>query len=268
MKKQIKVAIPEKVETNKEIEARIGERFDVLKELTDSVTDGNTRALIVSGPAGLGKSYTVETALRAWDPSETKHTFIKGFVRGTGLYKTLYTHRHAGHVIVFDDADSIFFDEVSLNLLKAACDTTDVRRLSWLAETNMVDEEGGERVERSFVFEGAIIFCTNKDFDVEIEKESKYSPHMQAMVSRAHYISLDMKNKRDYMVRIKMVLREGVMLKELTIAEKNDVMAFIVDNNEKLRELSLRMALKLGGLRKALGATAWQRTARVTCCKN
>ncbi|MFI5260879.1 MAG: hypothetical protein ACHQU0_03730, partial [Candidatus Paceibacteria bacterium] len=210
--------------------------------------------------------------LRAWDPGETKHTFVKGFVRATGLYKTLHAYRAKGKVVVFDDADSIFFDEVSLNLLKGACDSTDRRRLSWLAETTMIDEATGNTIDTQFEFEGSVIFCTNIDFDAMIEKGHKLAPHLNAMVSRAHYVDLAMKNRNDYLVRINMVMREGVMLKELTTTEKSDVMKFIVEHYSPqvskfvLRELSLRMALKLGMLRKSLG-TEWERTARITCCK-
>ena len=58
-------ALAAAVETDDEIEQRISERFDILEALTDSCISGDSRALIVSGPAGLGKSYTVEKIGRA-----------------------------------------------------------------------------------------------------------------------------------------------------------------------------------------------------------
>ena len=128
-------------ETDEEIDARISERFEILDVLTEATTVGNSRALIVSGPAGLGKSYTVEKRLADWDPNEINHTIVKGYVRATGLVKLLYQYRNAGQVIVFDDADAIFFDDVSLNLLKAVCDTTERRRVSWLSEGKLFDDD-------------------------------------------------------------------------------------------------------------------------------
>lgn len=254
----------EKRETDAEIEQRIADRFEILDVLTEACVVGNSRALIVSGPAGLGKSYTVEKRLADWDPNELQHTIVKGYVRATGLVKLLYQYRHANNVLVFDDADAIFFDDVSLNLLKAVCDTTERRRVSWLSEGKLVDDDSAELIPRSFDFEGTIIFISNYDFDAMIDKGHKLAPHLQALVSRAHYIDLAMKSRRDYLVRIRQVIKQG-LLSHLTEPQRSDVIAFIEGNHDKLRELSLRMAIKLGALRKQGGD--WEKLARITCCK-
>jgi hypothetical protein len=253
-------------ETDEQIFEKLNDRFSILEMMTKAAVAGEARAVIVSGPAGLGKSYTVEQELAAWDPNEINHTIIKGFVRATGLYKTLYNYREAGQVIVFDDSDSIFYDDVALNLLKAVCDTTEKRRVSWLTEGVMIDEESGERLPRGFEFNGTIVFITNLDFDALIDRGHKLAPHLQALMSRAHYIDLAMKTRRDYVVRIKQVLDQGLLKKSgLTPAQERDVVDFIEANTDKLRELSLRMALKLGAIRK-IGDT-WMKVAKVTCCK-
>jgi hypothetical protein len=252
------------VETDAEIDARIAERFDILDVLAEACTVGNTRALIVSGPAGLGKSYTIEKRLAEWDPQELNHTIVKGYVRATGLVKLLYQYRNAGQVIVFDDADSIFFDDVSLNLLKAVCDTTERRRVSWLSEGKLVDDETAVLIPRTFDFDGTIIFISNYDFDAMIDRGHKLAPHLQALVSRSHYIDLGLKSRRDYLVRIRQVVKQG-LLSHLSKSESNDVIAYIENNHERLRELSLRMTIKLGHLRKQGGN--WERIAAVTCCK-
>lgn len=253
-----------KRETDAEIEQRIADRFDILDVLTEACVIGNSRALIVSGPAGLGKSYTVEKRLIDWDPNELQHTIVKGYVRATGLVKLLYQFRHPNNVIVFDDADAIFFDDVSLNLLKAVCDTTERRRVSWLSEGKLVDDESAELIPRSFDFEGTVIFISNYDFDAMIDKGHKLAPHLQALVSRAHYIDLAMKSRRDYLVRIRQVIKQG-LLSHLNEPQRNDVISFIERNHDSLRELSLRMAIKLGALRKQGGD--WEKIARITCCK-
>lgn len=255
---------PSSHETDAQVEQRIADRFDILDVLTEACLVGNSRALIASGPAGLGKSFTVEKRLAEWDPNEISHTIVKGYVRATGLVKLLYQFRHPNNVIVFDDADAIFFDDVSLNLLKAVCDTTERRRVSWLSEGKLVDDDSAELIPRSFDFEGSIIFITNYDFDVMIDKGHKLAPHLQALVSRAHYIDLAMKSRRDYLVRIRQVIKQG-LLSHLTSEQAADVVAFIEGNHEKLRELSLRMAIKLGHLRKQGGD--WQKIAKITCCK-
>lgn len=252
------------VETDEQIEQRIAERFDILDTLTESCINGLARAMIVSGPAGLGKSYTVEHRLRAWDPNDLNHTIIKGYVRATGLVKLLYQYRHPGQVIVFDDADTIFFDDTSLNLLKAVCDTTERRRVSWLSEGKLVDDESAELIPRSFDFDGTIIFISNYDFDAMIDRGHKLAPHLQALVSRSHYIDLAMKTRRDYLVRIRQVISMG-LLSHLTLDEQADVITFIECNHESLREMSLRIAIKIGALRKQ--SDNWEKIARVTCCR-
>ena len=253
-------------ETDAQIKARLSERFEILDILAEACTLGNARSLIVSGPAGLGKSYTVEEKLKQWDPSAINHAIIKGYVRATGLIKLLYRFREEGQVLVFDDADAIFFDDISLNILKAACDTTERRMISWLSEGVLVDDDTGETVPKSFEFSGSIIFITNYDFDAMIEKGHKLAPHFAAMISRSHYMDLDMKTKRDYLVRIRQVIAENGLLNFLAPSQQKDVSNFIETHSDRLRELSLRMAIKLGNIRKT--NSNWEKIALVTCCKN
>jgi hypothetical protein len=254
-----------RAESDGEIDARLRERFDILNILTQAALFGDARSVIISGPAGLGKSFSVEKELGVWDPEQVNHTFVKGFVRPTGLYKMLYDHRERGKVLVFDDADAIFFDDVSLNLLKGVCDTTNIRKVSWLAETNMETDEG-EKVPRSFVFEGTIVFITNLDFDDMIDRGHRLAPHMQALVSRSHYIDLTMKTKRDYMVRIRQVVADGMLIDQgLSVEQESAVMDYIGEKQNVLRELSLRMVVKIGNLVKT--GKDWKKIANVTCCR-
>jgi hypothetical protein len=252
-------------ETDEQIEARINERFDILELLSAGATDGNIRSLIASGPPGLGKSYTVETTLRNWDAEEDNHTIIKGYVRATGLVKLLYDYSDAGKVLVFDDSDNIFYDELSLNLIKTVCDTTATRRVAWLSEGELISDLTGESIPRYFDFNGSIIFITNLDFDDLINRGHKLAPHLSALMSRSHYIDLTLKTRRDYLVRIRQVIFEG-LLGYLNFHEQAQVLEFIEDNCDNLRELSLRMAIKIGNLRKA-NKDNWEKLARITCCK-
>lgn len=253
-------------ETDKQIEEKLEERFCIMEILTRSAVDGDSRSLIISGPAGLGKSYTVEQVLAEVDPNALRHTIAKGYVKPTGLLRLLYKHRAPGQVIVFDDADTIFFDDTSLNLLKTVCDTTEKRVVSYLAETNMVDEDSAEKIPRSFEFEGTIIFITNYDFDAMIQRGHKLAPHFTALISRSHYIDLAMKSDRDYLIRIKQVVKQG-LLRDLNDNQKADVLRFVDQNSSRMRELSLRMVLKVASIRK-MEMPAWESLAKVTCCKN
>ena len=76
-----------------------------------------------------------------------------------------------------------------------------------------------------------------------------------------------MKTKRDYLVRIRQVLNKGMLADQgLDKVAQNEVIQFIETNQDSMRELSLRMALKVAGIRK-MSSSRWEKIARVTCCK-
>lgn len=255
------------VEHDDSIRKRLSERFEVVDMLTEACVLSTARSLVISGPPGLGKSFAVERMVKNWDETNADHTIIKGYARPTGLVKTLWRFRHAGQLIVFDDCDSIFNDETSLSILKTVCDTTEERVVSWLSERPLVcdDMPGDEMyVPSRFVFNGAIIFITNYDFDETIDRGHRFSEHFQAMISRSHYIDLAMKTERDYLIRINMVIEEG-MLDKLTKSQQEDVKRFVNSNFSSLREKSLRLVLKVADLRKT--NDQWEKVASITCLR-
>lgn len=251
-------------ETDAQIEERLNDAYEAMHTMALATALGKNKSLIISGPAGVGKSHTVTQILENLE-DETLGTFVKGYVRPTGLYKMLYENRFKQCTIVFDDADSIFMDDVSLNLLKAACDMSRTRRISWLSETKMEDEEG-ERLPRNFEFEGSIIFITNYDFDNLIDKGNRLAPHFQALISRSHYLDIGIKTNREYVIRLKQVVRQG-MLRDagFSKAQECELLDFIEVNQNRLRELSLRMVMKIAGLMNMGGD--WKKMAKATCMR-
>ena len=257
---------PIRKESVAEIEVKLQDRFEALEIMSEATGRGINRALIVSGPAGLGKSFTVEAKMAELEKQGHHITYIKGYVRPLALYKLLYESRRSNSVLVFDDSDSIFYDDVSMNLLKSACDSTDRRVLHWLSRSlEREEDEDGENIPEKFEFEGSIIFITNYDFDRLIESGNKLAPHFEALGSRSHYLDLAMKTKLDYLVRIKQVVRGGMLRdRGFTVSDETMIMEFIVDNVDRLRELSLRMVVKLSGLYK-MDRVNWQKLAKQTC---
>lgn len=234
-------------ETDEEIEARLESRFKALVTMSRAAAEGKTRSLIVSGPAGLGKTFEVMKVIQELQPRFQQETDkITGFIRPTGLYKALYEHQMPGQILVFDDADSIFFDDTGLNLLKAACDTTETRYISWRAETKMEDEEG-ERLPRWFQFEGTIVFITNYDFNHLIAKGNRLAPHFEALMSRSHYLDLEMKAPRDYLIRIRQVMKKG--LANLSTKDQEEIYQFLVEHQSKIKDLSLRKVIKIAQIK-------------------
>ena len=253
-------------ETDEEIVERIRERFDMLKDMTKAVRKGDVRAMIVSGPPGVGKSHGVEEVLDRYKMMESlgagqTHEVIKGAMSAIGLYCKLYKMADKGKVVVFDDCDSIFNDELSLNILKAALDSKKTRTINWNTDSFKLRNEG---VPDSFKFEASAIFITNLKFD---KVKGKLREHLEALESRCHYMDLTIDSDKDKMLRIKQVTADGMLdAYELSDEVKEEIMDFIDINKEKLRELSLRTVLKVADLAKAF-PTKWEAMAENTVMK-
>ena len=256
-------------ESDQEILARLGERFEILDEMTKAVRQGDIRAMIVSGPPGVGKSYGVEAQLQKADLFNTlaekkpKFEIVKGAMSALGLYAKLYEFSAEGNVVVFDDCDSILMEDLSLNILKGALDSSARRFIAWNTDSRLLRSEG---IPDRFEFKGAAIFITNIKF--EHVKSKRLRDHLDALESRCHYIDLQMDTAREKILRIKQVVQQGKMLERYDFEEcqKDELIEFVEVNQLKLRELSLRMVLKLADLRKGFPKN-WQAMAKTTCMK-
>lgn len=254
-------------ETDAEILQRLAERFEILTEMTKAVRSGDVRAMIVSGPPGVGKSYGVEAVLEKADlftklaSTKPKYEIVKGAMSAIGLYGKLYEFSEKGSVVVFDDCDSVLLDDLSLNILKGALDSSARRWISWNTDSRILRSEG---IPDRFEFKGAAIFITNIKFDHVRSK--KLRDHLDALESRCHYIDLQMDTTREKILRIKQVVQECGMLDRYEFEQvgKDELIQFVEDNKDKLRELSLRMVLKLADLKKSF-PTSWQMMSRTTC---
>ena len=258
----------EQKETDAEAIDRIAARFSILDEMADAVATSKVRAMIVSGPPGIGKSYGVEKALERQNMfqdiagEKRKFEMVKGAMSAIGLYKKLYEHSAKGHVVCFDDCDAILYDDLALNLLKAALDTGKKRTLHWNTESRTLMAEG---MPNSFEFFGGVIFITNIKFDNV--KSKKLQDHLQALQSRCHYLDLTIDSMRDRMLRIRQICGAGMLEKYAMGKEEEDrLVQFIYDNKHKLREISLRMVLKIADLWK-MAPDRYQHLAEQTCMR-
>ena len=256
-------------ETDEQAMDRIRERFDILHEMTKACVSGDIRAMIVSGPPGVGKSYGVEQEIDKaclFDKLASKRLkaeVVKGSASPIGLYKTLYKYSDSNCVLVFDDCDSILLDDVALNLLKGALDSGKKRKISWLSESRVLSHEG---IPDSFEFKGSVIFITNLKFDTM--RSQKLRDHLDALQSRCHYLDLTLDTMRDKVLRIKQIAKDGILFADYDFEEcvQDDIINFMDENQNRLREMSLRMALKIADLRK-MSVLNWKRLAETTVMK-
>ena len=259
--------IKEREESDEEIIERIRERFDMLKEMTKAVKKGDVRAMIVSGPPGVGKSHGVEEVLDRYKTLETlggatKYEVVKGAMSPIGLYCKLFKYADKDNVLVFDDCDAIFDEPLALNILKAALDSKKTRTIHWNTDSFKLRNEG---VPDSFKFAGSCIFITNLKFqDV---KSKKLKSHLEALESRCHYMDLTIDTEKDKMLRIKQVIRDGMLdTYKLSDDIKEEIIDFVDINKKRLRELSLRTVLKVADLAVAF-PTKWEAMAENTVMK-
>jgi len=262
-----KAAAPQ--ETDEEIMQRIENRFNILDDMTKATISGDIRAMIVVGPPGVGKSYGVEYQLEKagiFDKisgKKMRYEVIKGAMTPIGLYCTLYKYSDPKNVLVFDDCDSILMEDLALNILKAALDSGKKRRIYWNSDSSMLRREG---VPDQFDFKGSVIFITNLKFDNLRSK--KLQDHLEALQSRCHFLDLTLNTMRDKFLRIKQIFRKGDLFQDydLTIEQGEEILQFMNNNKDRLREMSLRMALKIADLRKV--SPNWQSLAENTCMRN
>jgi hypothetical protein len=257
-----------KEKTDAEIIQSITERFKVLGEVTKAVRAGDLRAVIVSGPPGVGKSFIVEEILSKDDvfdiigERKPKYEVVKGAMSALGLYAKLFEFADEGSVVVFDDCDSILLEDLALNILKGALDSSKKRFIAWNTDSRLLRTEG---IPNRFEFKGAAIFITNIKF--AHVRSKKIKDHLAALESRCHYIDLEMDTMREKILRIKQIVGEG-MLDDYKFRPKDvkEILKFIEDNKDMLRELSLRMVLKISDLRKSFPAT-WMEMSKITCMR-
>ena len=257
-------------ETDDEIKARLRERFTVLDDMTKAVKAGKVRSMIVTGPPGVGKSFGVEKVLGkhdlladvANDSKLKKYEVVKGAMSALGLYSKLYEFQDKKSILVFDDCDSVLLDDLSLNILKAALDSGNKRMIHWNTDSRLLRQEG---VPNSFEFKGGAIFITNIKF--EHVKSKKLKDHLDALESRCHYLDLTIDTEREKVLRIKQIVEDGMLDKYgFEAGAVEELLTFIDNNKKKLRELSLRMVLKLADL-KASFPDRWESVASMTCMR-
>lgn len=226
----------------------INDRFEFVTEMVTMLARGEQASVVITGPGGLGKSFTVIKSLDSVGFKDISvlddlpvgfvlnggrtYRVVKGYSTAKGLYRTLYENREG--VIVFDDCDSVLNDAVSLNLLKAALDSYDKRIISWRADIR--DED----LPTSFLFSGRVVFISNRPSN-GID---------QAIISRslAVDLSMTMKQKVD---RMRWLLTQDDFMPEFDLEYKTDAIDLIESLIDSVKELSLRSLIQVTKIRKA-----------------
>lgn len=241
----------------------INERFDFLTDFVNMVADRTSPSLVVTGEGGLGKTHTVNAALKNSGMRELSqvleivgdgdsiplreqrkmYTIVKGYSTAKGLYRTLYENRN--RVVVFDDCDSILRDPVALNILKGALDSYDIRIISWNSEGFGSKDDD---LPRSFKFDGGVIFISN----MSINKID------QAVRSRSICVDLSM-NTAQKIERMGAIIEGEDFMPDFDLKVKKDALAFIDSMRDNVVNLSLRTLISV--VKVASRGGDWKRRA-------
>lgn len=241
----------------------INERFEFVADMVTMLAKGDQASVVVCGPGGLGKSWTVlHTLLRlgmrditnlsefgVGELIDTKRSFtvIKGYSTPKGLYRALYENKDG--ILIYDDCDSVLKDPVSLGLLKGALDSYSKRIISWRADFK--DDE----LPQSFEFKGRVVCITNKS-SIELD---------QAILTRSMVVDLSMTTEQK-VARMRHLLSSKDFMPEFDMKFKQDAMDLISDLQDRVKELSLRTLIQVTKIRKAASANRWKSLAEYTIC--
>ncbi len=246
--------------TPQESRFSINERFGFVGDMVTMLCKGAQPSVIITGPGGLGKSYTVTKTLEAngfkdmsildesfevgTKTAKNKFVVVKGYSTPKGLYRLLYENKDG--VIVFDDCDSVLKDPVSLNLLKGALDSYSRRIISWRADIK--DED----LPTTFEFKGRVVFISNL----------ASSQIDQAIITRSMAVDLSMTTQQK-VERMRFILQSGEFMPTTAKEFKDDAIALIEELQDKVKELSLRTLIQVTKIRANAGAN-WADLAEYT----
>ena len=105
------VVVDAVAETDEQAMDRIKERFSILDEMSKACIVGDIRAMIVTGPPGVGKSFGVTRQMEKaslFDQvkgNKLRYEIVKGTMSAIGLFALLYKYSDRKNVLVFDDCD-------------------------------------------------------------------------------------------------------------------------------------------------------------------
>lgn len=218
------------------------ERFEDMEAYVQMVIDGIKPLCVICGTAGVGKTYRTTKMAEMSGKKISKGGYkaigencalLKGSQTTVSLYQNLFQYKEDGDLIIFDDCDSILKDIDSINLLKAATDSSDERIVAYgtsrppevpeqLMELHpewesvcIQDSKGRWHYPQAFEFKGSIIILTNM----------RSGQIDTAIKNRAIMADLDFNDKT--MLDIIKTLAPEIQPKKLTMEAKQMAIKFL-----------------------------------------
>lgn len=138
----------------------LDKHYDRLRKFLMMVAKGK-KSLIVNGDAGMGKTeFTSEIIENYAKTHKKKCGKNSGTLTAVELFVRLHKYRKEGEVFIIDDTDRIFETVESMEVLKAALDTKDGKKVDWgkAYSTHLARH----KCPTEFEYKGRVIIITNK----------------------------------------------------------------------------------------------------------
>lgn len=217
--------------------------------------DSAIHGLLVSGDAGMGKTYWVQKAFRDLNAQKDVEYLKGGSITAPALYVKLFLNRARHRVVVLDDCDIIHRSDKKqiIPLILGATELSSrPRQISWdTARKNPLMEE--HDVPETFGFDGTIIWITN-DTIADIHKATKQ--WFNALMSRFNTIKCYFNDEQKFAYTLHLIKAYDMLGKNCE-AKKNgyasnivkDALDYMGANYKNLTEITPRQAIKIADLR-------------------
>jgi hypothetical protein len=241
----------------------IEQKFNTLRERVINFAtseSGIFKGLLVVGPAGIGKSVTIDSALKEANQMTEKQTYqkISGKVSAVGFYAALFKNKQKNRIVWFDDVSGILEDETSVEILKAATSRQhEPRKITWgKAQSTFFRDEG---IDNEFNYEGHIIISTNRNVSPSAQTK-KMKDHFSALTSRMPPTDLTL-SKEETFIWTEYLIQEKGMLGDKCVSFKggypksviDDTLDYLYEHQDNLHELTPRIADAIAGARYEWG---------------
>jgi hypothetical protein len=218
--------------------------YSSVESFIEKISKGSLRSLIINGPPGVGKTFSVESFLKKH--ASKKYKLIAGHMSTLSLYGNLYYYREPGNVLVLDDIDSVMSKIEGVNILKAAMDTKPSRRINWESSSALLSKIN---VPTGFDFEGSVVLISNVGFG---STGGKIGAHLDALKDRSFSLTIANNSRESLFKQLCFMVMKKNLLSSFSLSAKQiqDILMYVENNIESLPKISLRLAIKLAQLVK------------------
>lgn len=221
------------------------EKLRLIRDLVRSVASRLQSAVYLSGPSGIGKTYTARKGLEDFG---RQTVYRNARVTAAGLFELFA--QHADDVIVLDDVANLFRDRISLQYLQAALDSDGPRVISRTVHGQ----------DQQVAFTGGLIAISNLPLAED--------PIARSIQSRAVHHEFDVTDAEIAAFMKHLVLEGKADTRGLSPDDSLMVVEFLIEEGKnRTRRLDLRHLGKSFGFfkqwREGQSETDWRDLVRV-----